>query len=453
MSRPKLLVVDDETSSRFVLRECFEARGYEVEEALTCEAALAAFRASRPDAAILDYSLPDGTALELLPRLKAVDANVPLLVLTGHGTIDLAVQAIKDGAEQFLTKPVELSAIVVVVERSLENARNRKRQIAGRTRDALGAVDPFRGTSPAIRRLADEAGRVVAAEAPVLIQGETGVGKGVLAAWLHRNGPRSEEAFVDLNCASLSRELFESELFGHERGAFTGATAAKQGLLEVAHKGTVFLDEIGDMDLAVQPRLLKVVEDKRFRRLGDVRDRLVDVRLIVASHQDLLHLVGTKAFRGDLYFRVSAIPLLVPPLRERVEDIPILADHLVGRIGAEMGRGDVRLSEAARVALTLYGWPGNVRELRNVLERAVLLCEGREIAREDLRFAGPGAAAPVAAADTTLTLEEVERRHIERVLREERWRIDPTARRLNVPRSTLYRRIKALGIEVPRSSA
>jgi DNA-binding NtrC family response regulator len=453
VSRPKLLVVDDDASSRFVLRECFEQRGYDVDEALTCEAAVALFRSARPDVAILDYSLPDGTALELLPRLKALDASVPLLLLTGHGTIDLAVQAIKDGAEHFLTKPVELSAVVVVVERSLENLRNRKRQIAVRSREVLGPLDPFRGTSPAIRRLAEEARRIARAETPVLIQGETGAGKGVLASWLHRNGPRAEEPFVDLNCASLSKDLFESELFGHERGAFTGAVAVKQGLLEVAHRGTVFLDEIGDMDLSVQPKLLKVLEDKRFRRLGDVRDRLVDVRLVVASHQDLMHLVNVKTFRSDLYFRISAIPLLVPALRERVEDIPLLAEDLVTRIAAEMGRADVHLSEDARLALTLYGWPGNVRELRNVLERAVLLCEGRQVERADLRFAAALREPDASDADSALTLEQVERRHIERILKEEHWRIDPAAKRLNVPRSTLYRRIKALAIEFPRSDA
>jgi DNA-binding NtrC family response regulator len=449
MSRKRLLIVDDDQSSRFVLRECFEQRGYEVEEALSCQAALSAFRAARPDAAILDYSLPDGTALELMPRLKALDTDVPLILLTGHGSIDLAVQAIKEGAEHFLTKPVELSALVVVVERSLENQRNRKRQIAGRSHDGLRAVDPFLGTSAAIRALAQEAGRIAGAEAPVLIQGETGAGKGVLAAWLHRNGPRAEEAFVDLNCASLSRELFESELFGHERGSFTGAVSAKQGLLEVAHRGTVFLDEIGDMDLAVQPKLLKVIEDKRFRRLGEVRDRQVDVRLIVASHQDLVQLVGQKAFRGDLYFRVSAFPLVVPPLRERVEDILVLAEDLTKRIAGEMGKAGVSLSAEATAALADYAWPGNVRELRNVLERAVLLCEGRQIQREGLRFASPVEPEP-GRAESSLTLKQVERRHIERLLREEGWHVDLAAKRLGVPRSTLYRRIKALGLEVPR---
>jgi DNA-binding NtrC family response regulator len=449
VKRERLLVVDDDESARFALHDYLEQRGYEVEEAVSCQAGLAAFRAARPDAAILDYSLPDGTALELMPRLKALDSDVPLIVLTGHGSIDLAVQAIREGAEHFLTKPVELAALAVVLERCLENQRTRKRQLAGRSREARRAADPFLGTSRAIRALEEEARRVASADSPVLIQGETGAGKGVLAAWLHRSGPRAEEAFVDLNCASLAKELFESELFGYERGAFTSAVAAKQGLLEVAHRGTVFLDEIGDMDPTVQPKLLKVIEDKRFRRLGDVRDRQVDVRLIVASHQDLMELVGEKKFRSDLYYRVSTIPLRVPPLRERVEDVPLLAQDLVDRIAGEMGRGEASITAEAMGALQQYAWPGNVRELRNVLERAVLLCEGHELRRKDLRFAAPGA--PEAEApEADLTLAEVERRHIERVLREEKWRVDPAARRLAVPRSTLYKRIKALGIEVPR---
>jgi DNA-binding NtrC family response regulator len=449
MSRQKLLIVDDDESARFALHEYLEQRGYEVEEAVSCQAALTAFRSSHPDAAILDYSLPDGTALDLMPRLKALDSEVPLILLTGHGSIDLAVQAIKEGAEHFLTKPVELLALAVVLERSLENQRSRKRQIAGRTREARRVADPFLGTSPASRAGVYAARRVGAPDSPVLIQGETGAGKGILAAWLHRSGPRADEAFVDLNCASLAKELFESELFGYERGAFTSAVSAKQGLLEVAHRGTVFLDEIGDMDPTVQPKLLKVIEDKRFRRLGDVRDRQVDVRLIVASHQDLLALVRDKKFRSDLYYRVSTIPLQVPPLRERVEDIAALAQDLVDRIAADMGRGEVTLTADAMGALKQYCWPGNVRELRNVLERAVLLCEGRQVGRKDLRFAAEGGL-EAEPPETSLTLAEVERRHIERVLREEKWRVDPAAKRLAVPRSTLYKRIKALGIEVPR---
>jgi DNA-binding NtrC family response regulator len=447
--RRRVLLVDDDPSVRFALRDFLEGKGYEVDEAETSAAALEVFQSSPPDVAILDYSLPDGTALELLPRLRAAESSVPLVVLTGHGSIDVAVQAIKEGAEHFLTKPVELPALLVILERLLDNQRQKKRNLAGRSRESRRAVDPFLGTSPAIRQLAEEARMVASAEAPVLIHGETGSGKGVLAAWLHRNGPRADEAFVDLNCATLSRELLESELFGHQKGAFTGAVSAKPGLLEVAHRGTLFLDEIGDMDPLVQPKLLKVVEEHRFRRVGEVRDRQVDVRLVAATHHDLSELVRDKTFRSDLFFRISTFPLVVAPLRERKEDIPLLARDLCERIAADMGRSHLTLSEAALRALVEYPWPGNIRELRNVLERALLLGRGSTVEAGDLRFLTGVAAEPEPGAPE-LTLEEVERRHIERVLREEKGRVDPAAQRLGVPRSSLYKRIRSLGIVVPR---
>jgi transcriptional regulator with GAF, ATPase, and Fis domain len=247
--------------------------------------------------------------------------------------------------------------------------------------------------TPAIRALAEQARQVVAVDSPLLIHGETGAGKGVLAAWLHQQGPRVDQAFVDINCAALSRELLETELFGHEQGAFTGAVSSKPGLFEVAHRGTVFLDEIGDMALEVQPKVLKVLEEKRFRRLGDVRDRYVDIRLLVATHQDLGRLVREKKFRSDLYFRISTILLSVPPLRERVADIPVLARSLLQRCSADLGRHDVELAPDAEQALQAYSWPGNIRELRNVLERAVLLSDRNMLRCRDLRFDAPPSAA------------------------------------------------------------
>jgi transcriptional regulator with GAF, ATPase, and Fis domain len=246
-------------------------------------------------------------------------------------------------------------------------------------------VDPFLGESPAIRQLAVQAGRVVASTIPILIQGETGTGKGVLARWLHENGPRADEAFVDLNCAGLSRDLLETELFGHEKGAFTGAVTAKPGLMEMAHRGTLFLDEIGDVDLQVQPKLLKVMEELRFRRLGDVRDRQVDVRLVAATHRDLVRLVQEEKFREDLFYRINTVSLLVPPLRERGRDVVLLARSFMARIGSELGRPGVRLSEGAESALGSRPWPGNIRQLRNVLEQAVLLSERTILEAEDLR--------------------------------------------------------------------
>jgi len=441
MARNKVLVVDDEPGVRFGIRDFLEQQGYEIEEAQSCEDAQNLFRTSRPDIVIADYMMADGTALDLLPRLKEIDPDTPLLVLTAHGSIDLAVRAIKEGAEQFLTKPLELPALQVILQRLLQKQRNHHKQLASKTRQVRQAIDPFIGTSSAIRALADQARKILSSESPILILGETGSGKGVLARWLHENSLRADEAFVDLNCAGLSRELLETELFGHEKGAFTSATASKQGLFEVAHRGTIFLDEVGDVDLQIQPKLLKVLEEKRFRRVGDVRDRQVDVRLIAATHQDLGQSVREKKFRDDLYFRISTIPLSFPPLRERIEDIPTVAQYLLNKVSADLGRGELLLDDDCISALQSYSWPGNIRELRNVIERAVLLSDQHSITIKDLHFDGhAGIGAPL--LDTRLTLLELEKQHIERVLQEEHGKVEKAAKRLGIPRSSLYQKIK-----------
>jgi DNA-binding NtrC family response regulator len=453
----RILIVDDEPGIRFGVRDFLESEGHEVEEADSLAAAERVVRESRLDAVVLDHMLPDGTALDILPRIKELEPALPVVVLTGHATIDLAVRAVKEGADQFLAKPVELPALLLMLQRLLESQREKRRQIAGRARLAREAVDPFTGASAAIRALAEQARRLAASSSPVLIEGETGAGKGVLARWLHRNGPRADEPFVDMNCAGLSREFLETELFGHEKGAYTGAVTSKQGLLEVAHRGVVFLDEIGDLDPQVQPKLLKVLEEKRFRRLGEVRDRQVDVQLIAATHQDLPRAVQEKRFRSDLYYRISTIPLRVPPLRERPEDVPVLARLLLDGFAADLGRRGVRLSDPAQRALAAYSWPGNVRELRNVLERALLFCSREVLEPEDLRLAGTAAAAaealapdPASGGESHLTLEQLERRHIERVLRETNGRVAEASQRLGVPRSTLYQKIKKFALPTPR---
>lgn len=443
------MVVDDESGVRFGIRDFLEQHGYEIEEAESCQDAQHLFRTSRPDIVIADYMLPDGTALDLLPRLREIDSNIPLLVLTAHGSIDLAVRAIKEGAEQFLTKPLELPTLLVILQRLLQKQRNYHKQLASKSRQVRQAIDPFIGTSAAIRSLADQARKILSTESPVLILGETGTGKGVLARWLHENSPRADEAFVDLNCAGLTRELLETELFGHEKGAFTSATASKQGLFEVAHRGTIFLDEVGDVDLQIQPKLLKVLEEKRFRRLGDVRDRQVDVRLIAATHQDIGQLVREKRFRDDLYFRISTIPLSFPSLRERIEDIPTLAQYLLDKVAADLGRGELHLDQGCIQALQAYSWPGNIRELRNVIERAVLLSDQKHITLNDLHFDGhTQVGAPF--LDSRLTLLELEKQHIERVLQEERGRVEIAAKRLGIPRSSLYQKIKKYQIPMSK---
>ncbi|NTV73403.1 MAG: sigma-54-dependent Fis family transcriptional regulator [Holophaga sp.] len=446
MSKPKILVVDDEGAVRFALRDYLEFHGFAVDEAATCAEAETRYRKDVYDAVTLDYALPDGNALELLPRLKAIDAGVPIVLVTAQGSIELAVRAIQLGAEQFLVKPVDLSALQVVLERVLENQRNRRKQVATDTREKpQRAMDLFLGESPAIRRLEEQATRAAAAESPILIQGDTGTGKSELARWLHRHSSRGLEPLLELNCGGFTREFLDTELFGHEKGAFTGAVAAKVGLLEAANRGTVFLDELGDMDLQIQPKLLKALEEKRFRRLGEVHDRKVDFRLIGATHRNLEALVQERLFRADLFYRVSAIQITVPPLSERAEDIPDLAQSLLGRITEEWGREPVRLSREALGVLQRHGWPGNIRELRNVLERALLGARTLLIESVDLDFASsPRAGAE--AVSSRLTLKEMEKFHIVQVLKEEGGRVELAARRLDIPRSTLYQKIKALGL-------
>ena len=454
-----VLLVDDEHDIRVPLRRFLEGKGFRVYEAESVAGAAEAFKKERPDAAIVDFSLPDGDGLELLRSLKSADLSVPVIMLTGHGTIDLAVRAMQEGAEQFFTKPVELPTLLVVLERVLENQRNRQVSQLRKSQVARRSVDPFVGDSAAIKKLQNQARRVLASQVPVLIQGETGTGKGVLARWLHANGPRAEEPFVDLNCAGLQKELLESELFGHEKGSFTGAVASKPGLFEMANRGVLFLDEIGDVDQQIQAKLLKVVEDYRFRRVGDVRDRQVDVRLLAATHRDLQRLVREEKFREDLLYRINAIPLVMPPLRERGKDLRVVAKSLLERIAPELGRPGVTLSEAALERLEAYDWPGNIRQLRNSLERAVLLSEAQVLPAEAFAdIAGAAVPAPAsresaAAGQGQGTLLEVECRHIEDVLQAERGNVVRAAQVLGISRSALYEKIKKYSLQSPRPSA
>jgi DNA-binding NtrC family response regulator len=445
VAKQRILVLEDEPIVRETICDFLQLRGYETIQADTCIKADQIWNSMRPDAAVVDYLLPDGKSLEFLPRWKSIAPSVPVLFLTGNGSIDLAVQAVKLGADQFLTKPADLSMLYIMLQRSMENARNQHNQMAEKTRRERTSIEPFLGTSSAIRQLEVIVRKFLATDRPILIGGETGTGKGVLARWIHENGPRSAEAFVDLNCGGLPRELLESELFGHERGAFTGAMQTKAGLFEIAHRGTVFLDEIGDMELEVQSKLLKVIEEKRFRRLGHLHERSVDIRLIAATHQNLPTEVEKRKFRGDLYFRISTIPLTMPTLRDRAEDIPLLAEWFLRSFSREFGGGEYRMSPGVIKALKNYSWPGNIRELRNVLERAVILCEDRQIAEDDLHFEVP-LLFEKADNDSDATLEEMERRHIQRALSSEDWQVSAAAKKLNVPKSSLYQKIQRFGL-------
>lgn len=447
---PKVMVVEDDRELRFGLANVLRGAHFDVLEAASCTEAVNVFCASLPDAAVIDLRLPDGDAVDLLPRLRSVDDSVPIFIMTGHGTIDVAVRAVKEGAEDFLTKPIEMRSLVEIVGRAVDRRRGRQTGKLSRF-----AILPFEPRSAAMRLLEDEVERLRDSDCSVLLLGETGTGKSALARRIHALGARSKHPFVDVNCAGLSREFVESELFGHEKGAFTGAHATKQGLLDAANGGTLFLDEIGDIDLQVQPKVLKVVEEKRFRRMGDVKERSADVRLLAATHHDLLAATSRRAFRADLYYRISTVTLTVPPLRDRREDIVPFSLHLLSTLGA----GDVSLSAGAEVRLLSHTWPGNVRELKNVLERSLLLRTGNVIRASDVRFDQPsesGAVIPVASAvaestrTPSQTLQDVEREHIQRALEAESGRVEAAARRLGIPRSTLYQKVKTYGIQVTR---
>jgi DNA-binding NtrC family response regulator len=439
MIQNRVLILDDEPGSRLGVRTYLETLGYDIDEADTLAGAVAHLRTQVPDLALVDYALPDGTALDLLAHIKQQGIDVPVVVLTGHGSIELAVMAVKEGAEQFLTKPVELASLALVIERVIEHQQNSRRVMATHSRQAPAEDSLFSGRSPAVRALAHDAQAAAACDVPILIEGETGTGKGLLARWIHSASNRAKESFVDLNCAGLPRELLESELFGYEKGAFTGAMASKPGLVEAAHRGTMFLDEVGDTDVAVQPKLLKIVEEKRFRRLGDIGERRVDVRFVAASNKSLTALVDQGQFREDLFYRINTLVLRLPPLRHRREDIPHLVQQLLQRLSREIGRPVPRVEQDALDALAAHPWPGNIRELRNVLERAMLVATSPTLRASDLRLNTSARKTPAPAVDT---LKEVEWLHIQRVLQEEKGSVARASKRLGIPRSSLYQKLK-----------
>ena len=425
--------------------EFLASQGHIVAESATLCEAPTQLGKCRPEAVILDASFPNGDVLALLRRIKSEAPQLPVIVLLPRGSGEVRVRAVEAGAEHVLIKPV--LPIMVYEILTMVLARHASSTVSPARRHPLHhALDPFIGTSSAIRRLREFTHRVLRSDSPILLQGETGSGKGVLANWIHRNGPRAQQPFLDLNCAGLSRELLESELFGHEKGAFTSAVTAKRGLLEVADHGTVFLDEIGDIDLQVQPKLLKVLEDRTFRRVGNTHDQSVDVRLISATHRQLLELVRQQKFRQDLYFRVTIVPIHVPALRDRKEDIPLLARDLLGRISSSAGGDEVEIEKSALDVLQRYPWPGNIRELRNVLERSLLLVESGSLSVAHLQLASASAAEMTPKDCMGGTLKQMERAYIHFVLQDEQGSIDRSARRLGIPRSSLYAKMKRLQI-------
>ena len=450
LSPKRILVVSVDPFIRGTIRDYLESAGYVVSAAGTFDEAHSNFFKFRPDAVVLDLYLPSGTAGQLLVRAKAAKPTVPVVVLSGEASTDEASRAVRLGVDQVLVKPVPLKQLQSLVKRLLSGEAITRQSGPGSQKHNSECINPFVGTSSAVRRLREISSRVLPSESPILLQGETGSGKGVLANWIHRNGPRAHQPFLDLNCAGLSRELLESELFGYEKGAFTSADSAKPGLLEVANRGTVFLDEIGDIDLQVQPKLLKVLEERSFRRLGDVRDRSVDIRLISATHRDLLELVREHRFRSDLFFRLNIFYIAVPPLRDRTEDIAPLAQTILRAITQSYRRPDLRISDPAMSELKRYSWPGNIRELRNVLERATMIAEHGVITPEQLNFQESEHKQSVPTGVLHGTLKDMERAYINHVLHVEGGSIERSARRLGIPRSSLYNKMRRF--EIPNGT-
>jgi DNA-binding NtrC family response regulator len=432
-----ILVVDDDTTVRETLVEFFETFGFTARAAGTASAARAMAAEHAPDVVLLDLRLPDASGLLLLDALRADDPDVGVIVLSGFADVRTTVGAMQRGATDVLEKPVDLDALAAAVTRASERGRLRQEVALLRARDRQLDTHPDHAPPAPLPRTFEDLVALAArnADAPVLLQGETGTGKGYIARQIHDRSDRREAPFVEINCASLTSTFFESELFGHERGAFTDARTAKRGLLEVAGSGTVFLDEVAEMPLEVQPKLLKVIEEHSFRRLGGTTSLRSSARLVVATNEPLAAAVEARRFRADLYYRLQVLTILLPPLRERRDDIVPLARGLLPR-GA-------RLSAAAEAALLTYPWPGNIRELRNTLWRASILAEGQAIAvaHLGLEVSAPPTTAAL-AAPAVRTLADAEREAIAVALRACDGNRTRAAEVLGIARSTLVEKLK-----------
>jgi DNA-binding NtrC family response regulator len=453
-SATRLLIVDDERSIRFGIREWARDAGYEPLEAASGREALEIIREQAVDAVVMDLKLGDMDGLQVLKRLRESEPQLPVVMLSAYATFDHVIQAVQNGAFWFLAKPLENDALGALLQRALENSRLR-REVEEHRREKL---QPLIGESPGLKRALqrlEKAGK--SSTATVLIQGETGSGKGLLARYLHAHSTRANGPFVEQNCSAIPDTLLESELYGHEKGAFTDAKRFKKGLFELADGGTLFLDEIGDMAPGLQAKLLHVLENRTFRRVGGDADISADVRVIVATHRDLKKAVAEGKFREDLYFRLNVVPIEVPPLRERPDDIRVLAEHYVAWFCHDLGRSPARIHPGALAALTAYAWPGNVRELKNVIERIVLLEEEEEIRVEHLPIemhrpagatadGGPDSGGDPFPSGVVRPLAEIEKLAIVHALRVCNGNKTTAAKKLDISRQTLRTKLKGFEI-------
>ncbi|MCC7174496.1 MAG: sigma-54-dependent Fis family transcriptional regulator [Bryobacterales bacterium] len=443
----RILIVEDEEKLRRVLELQLLSAGYEVDQAATAEEALRAV--DRAGLILTDLRLPGMDGLELLSIVHRQDSRLPVVMMTAYGTVEKAVEAMKAGAVDFLLKPFSLDHLLAVIAKALEvrALRDENREL----REELGRRYSFEnivGRSPAMQEIFATVMRVAPTRATVLLAGETGVGKDMIARAIHYHSPRRERPFVKINCTAIPENLMESELFGFEKGAFTGAVAAKPGKFEQADTGTAFLDEIGDVPGGIQVKLLRVLQEREFERLGSNKTRQIDVRVLAATNRDLRAALEEGTFREDLYYRLNVVPINLPPLRERREDIPFLAEHFVRKHSRDLGAKADSLSEGALKKLSEYQWPGNVRELENVIERSLVLASGARLEASDIKLdTAPRTAAVPAFLPDGMTLDQHEQAIIREALRRANGNKSQAARLLGLTRNALRYRLSQMGIE------
>jgi DNA-binding NtrC family response regulator len=455
---PTILIADDEPSIRRTLRDILEYEGYEVEEAVDGEDAFEQAKSGRHDLVLLDIKMPKRDGLDVLEALGDAEVGIPIIMISGHGTVETAVEATRLGAADFIEKPPDLNRLLVSVRGALERGslKTENRRMRQTIVDAEQSdLTPIVGESAAIDRIKSTIERVAPTEARVLITGEPGTGKELVARWVHHRSNRADGPLVEVNCAAIPSELIESELFGHEKGSFTGATKQRIGKFEQADGGTLFLDEIGDMSQNAQAKVLRALQESKITRVGGDRAIEVDVRVVAATNKDLLEEVGEGRFREDLYHRLSVILIHVPPLRERKHDIALIAEFILGNVARRNGVAAKAFTPAALDRLQRYDWRGNVRELNNVVERLLILSEGDGITEDDVeRYVRPGGAGrdPVVGLlnrydQFTDFRDQAEKLFIERKLDEFGWNVSQTAEAIGIQRSHLYNKLNKYGIE------
>lgn len=454
-SEGKILVVDDDAVARDLLVEALQKEGYKVEAAANGQDAIDRGCRSHFDLVLTDIRMGEVSGLDVLGAFKQASPGTCIVLLTAFGSMEGAIEAIKQGAYDYLAKPFKKEEVKLVVRRSLDHARlvRENARIRGVLREQQ-AMSPLVGNSPVMLDVYKIVAKVSAGKSTVLIEGESGTGKELVARAIHANSSRRDEPFVPVNCAALSETLLESELFGYEKGAFTGAVTEKTGLFEAANEGTLFLDEIGDFGQNLQAKLLRTIQEQEVLRVGGTTPLKVNVRIIAATNKDLSRLVKDRLFREDLFYRLNVVRIVLPPLRERKEDIPMLANHCLQKISAGSGHAIHGFVPETIELLTRYHWPGNVRELENVVERAVSLAHGPLVLPSDLPETVRQAASTVGEEeDGLVTLEELEKRYLQKVLRETGGNKMKAARILGIDRRTLYRMAQRFGLELQDDGA